>query len=165
MLRIGLISDTHGLLRPEAEAFLAGCDQIIHGGDIGGADILERLGAIAPVAAVRGNNDHGDWAGSLPETRMLCFGKIRIYAIHDLARMEIDPAAAGVSVVVCGHSHRPGVLEKDGVIHVNPGSAGRRRFTLPISIGELAIDGNAIVARLAKLVPAGRDAAAFVRDS
>jgi putative phosphoesterase len=164
MLRIGLISDTHGLLRPEAEAFLAGCDHIIHGGDIGGPDILVRLASIAPVTAVRGNNDEGDWAKSIAETRMEQFGKVAVYTIHDLARMDSDPKSAGAAVVVSGHSHRPCILEKGGVLYVNPGSAGRRRFTLPISIGELLIDGTAIVARLAKLAPTGRDAAAFLRD-
>jgi uncharacterized protein len=166
MLRIGLISDTHGLLRPEAEAFLVGCDHIVHGGDIGGTDILDRLAAIAPVTAVRGNNDKGDWARSIAETRMVQFGNVGVYTIHDLARMDIDPKSAGAGVVISGHSHRPRVLEKDGVLYVNPGSAGRRRFTLPISIGELLIDGNSIVARLAKLVAAGGgDPAVFVRDA
>lgn len=166
MLRIGLISDTHGLLRPEAESFLAGCNHIIHAGDIGGPDILERLAAIARVTAVRGNNDQGDWARSLVESRMLHFGSVGIHVIHDLARMDIEPKSAGAGVVVSGHSHRPRIQEKDGVLFVNPGSAGRRRFTLPISIGELLIDGTAIVARLAKLVAAaGRDPAAFVRDA
>jgi putative phosphoesterase len=166
MLRLGLISDTHGLLRPEAEAFLAGCDHIIHGGDIGGPEILVRLASIAPVTAVRGNNDKGDWARSLADTRMLHFGNIGIHVIHDLARMVIEPKSAGAAVVISGHSHRPRILEKDGVLYVNPGSAGRRRFTLPISIGELLIDGNSIVARLAKLVAAGGgDPAVFVRDA
>ncbi|HEY2396536.1 MAG TPA: metallophosphoesterase family protein [Rudaea sp.] len=164
MLRIGLICDTHGLLRPEAEAFLDGCDHVIHGGDIGGPSILERLAAIAPVTAVRGNNDKGDWARSIAETRMVKFGNVGVYTIHDLARTDIDPRSAGASVVVSGHSHRPRILEKDGVLYVNPGSAGRRRFKLPISIGELLIDGTAIVARLAKLAPIG-DMAAFVRDA
>jgi len=166
MLRIGLICDTHGLLRPEAESFLAGCDHIIHGGDIGGPDILGRLATIADVTAVRGNNDKGDWARSLAETQKLRFGNTGIHVIHDLARMDIEPKSAGAAVVISGHSHRPRILEKDGVLYVNPGSAGRRRFTLPISIGELLIDGNSIVARLAKLVvAAGGDPAVFVRDA
>jgi len=166
MLRIGLICDTHGLLRPEAESFLAGCDHIIHGGDIGGPDILGRLATIADVTAVRGNNDKGDWARSLAETQKLRFGNTGIHVIHDLARMDIEPKSAGAAVVISGHSHRPRILEKDGVLYVNPGSAGRRRFTLPISIGELLIDGNSIVARLAKLVVAGGgDPAVFVRDA
>jgi putative phosphoesterase len=163
--RIGLISDTHGLLRPEAISFLRGCDCIIHGGDVGGADILEQLALIAPLTAVRGNNDTGGWAEALSETRMLHLGDVSVYAIHDLARMDIDPNSAGVRVVVSGHSHRPRILDKDGVLYVNPGSAGRRRFTLPISIGELVIDGTTVVPRLATLLaPAGRDAAVFVRN-
>jgi putative phosphoesterase len=166
MSRIGLISDTHGLLRPEAESFLAGCDHIIHGGDIGGPDILERLAEIANLTAVRGNNDKGDWARSLAETRMLHFGNVGIHVIHDLARMDIEPKSAGAAVVISGHSHRPRIIEKDGVLYVNPGSAGRRRFTLPISIGELLIDGKSIVARLAKLsAVGGGNPAAFVRDA
>ena len=166
MLRIGLISDTHGLLRPEAEAFLAGCDHIIHSGDIGGPDILQRLAAIADVTAVRGNNDNSSWARSLAETRMLHFGNVGIHVIHDLARMDIEPKSAGAAVVISGHSHRPRIIEKGGVLYVNPGSAGRRRFALPISLGELLIDGNSIVARLAKLVTAGGgDPAVFVRDA
>jgi hypothetical protein len=118
------------------------------------------------VTAVRGNNDKGDWARSLADTRMLHFGNIGIHVIHDLARMVIEPKSAGAAVVISGHSHRPRILEKDGVLYVNPGSAGRRRFTLPISIGELLIDGNSIVARLAKLVAAGGgDPAVFVRNA
>src|ERR1700741_1598473 len=115
MLRIGLISDTHGLLRPEAGAFLRGCAHIVHGGDIGDAAILEELGAIAPVTAVRGNNDHGPWAAAVRETELIALGGIPLYALHDLAGLDIDPRAAGVRVVVSGHSHRPAVEERDGV--------------------------------------------------
>lgn len=142
MQRIGLISDTHGLLRPQAVAFLAGCDHIVHGGDIGGPEILTQLEAIAPVTAVRGNNDRDAWAGSVPETDFLQIGDLFIYALHDLALLDIDPAAAGVKVVVSGHTHQPLVREKDGVLYVNPGSAGPRRFKLPISVGELIVAEN-----------------------
>jgi uncharacterized protein len=151
MSRIGLISDTHGLLRAEAAAFLRGCDHILHGGDIGGQSILRELSLIAPITAVRGNNDKGPWAEGLPETELVQFGEVCVYVIHDRARLDIDPKAAGVSVVVCGHSHRPLIEERDGVLYVNPGSAGPRRFNLPIAVAELNIDGNAITPRLVEL--------------
>ena len=145
MLRVGLISDTHGLLREEAKAFLRGCDHIVHGGDIGDARVLEELGAIAPVTAVRGNNDVGPWAQRIRETELFALGGVYLYAIHDLAQLDIDPGAAGVRVVVSGHSHKPLVTERDGVLFVNPGSAGPRRFKLPISIAELVIEGEGAV--------------------
>ena len=145
MVRVGLISDTHGLLRPEAVAFLGGCDHIVHGGDIGTAAVLEELGALAPVTAVRGNNDFGPWAAAIRETELLEIGGVWLYAIHDLAQIDIDPAAAEVRVVVSGHSHKPVVTRRDGVLFVNPGSAGPRRFKLPISIGELTIAGDGTV--------------------
>jgi uncharacterized protein len=148
MTRIGLISDTHGLLRPEALAFLQGSDFIVHGGDIGSADILTQLGRIAPVTAVRGNNDRDAWAMQVPETDFLQVGEFFLYALHDLALLDIDPAAAGVRVVVSGHSHKPLVDERDGVLFVNPGSAGPRRFSLPISAGELIVNGDQVSARI-----------------
>jgi putative phosphoesterase len=150
-VRIGLISDTHGLLRPEALDYLAGCDHIIHGGDIGGPGILEQLAAIAPLTAVRGNNDRGDWADALPETALLRFEGVAVYAIHDLKQLDIDPAAQGVRVVVSGHSHRPVQDERKGVLYVNPGSAGRRRFSLPIALGELLVDGEHVQSRIVTL--------------
>src|SRR5688572_3755600 len=134
-MRIGLISDTHGLLRPEAKTFLRGCDHIVHGGDIGNAGVLEELAVLAPVTAVRGNNDFGTWAEAIRETELVTFGDVHLYAIHDLAQLDIDPGAAGVRAVVSGHSHKPLVEERDGVLFVNPGSAGPRRFKLPISVG------------------------------
>jgi len=152
MHRIGLISDTHGLLRPEALAFLRGCEHIVHGGDIGDAAILEALAAIAPLTAVRGNNDQAPWAEAVPETALVELGGLRLYAIHDLAQLDIDPVAAGVKVVVSGHSHRPRAEERDGVLYVNPGSAGPRRFRLPISAAELLIDGGALTPRIVELV-------------
>lgn len=140
MRRIGLISDTHGLLRPQAAAFLRGCDHIVHAGDIGHAGILEALAAIAPVTAVRGNNDIAAWAAHLPETALFRIGQTWLYLIHDLALLDIDPPAAGVHVVVSGHSHKPSIAQRQSVLFVNPGSAGPRRFRLPISIAELVVD-------------------------
>lgn len=160
MTRIGLISDTHGLLRPEALAFLQGSDFIVHGGDIGSPDILEQLGRIAPVTAVRGNNDREAWAMQVPETDFLQVGALFLYALHDLALLDIDPAAAGVRVVVSGHSHKPRVEERDGVLFVNPGSAGPRRFSLPISAGELIVNGEQVSARIEQFdIPAQAGAA------
>jgi putative phosphoesterase len=150
MLRIGLISDTHGLLRPEAKAFLRGSDYIVHGGDIGDPRILEELAALAPVTAVRGNNDRGPWAERLNETEFLQVGEIFVYIIHDLAQLDIEPRAAGIRVVVSGHSHKPSVDERDGVLYVNSGSAGPRRFKLPITAGELIVTGSAVSARIAE---------------
>lgn len=150
-MRIGLISDTHGLLRPEALAFLAGSDQIVHGGDIGNPEILERLAAIAPLTVVRGNNDTAAWARQIPATARIVPGGVPLYVIHDLKELDLDPAAAGVRVVVSGHSHRPACVERGGVLYVNPGSAGRRRFSLPISVAELLIAGGQVRARLVTL--------------
>ncbi len=151
-MRIGLISDTHGLLRPEAKAFLGGCAHIVHGGDIGHAGILDELAALAPVTAVRGNNDRGAWAGRMRETELLRVGGVCVYAIHDLAELDIEPATAGVHVVVSGHSHKPLVVERQGVLFVNPGSAGPRRFKLPVSVAELLIaDTGAVSARVVEL--------------
>jgi uncharacterized protein len=152
MLRVGLISDTHSLLRPEAKAFLQGSDYIVHAGDICDARILEELAAIAPVTAVRGNNDKGSWAKHLRETEFLQVGEMFIYVIHDLAKLDIEPGGAGVRVVVFGHSHRPLIEERGGVLYVNPGSSGSRRFTLPVSAGELIINGDLVSGRTVELV-------------
>jgi putative phosphoesterase len=151
MPRVGLISDTHGLLRPEAIAFLRGSDFIVHAGDIGDAAILEELGALAPVTAVRGNNDTAGWANKIRETETLQVGKVSIYVLHNLAELDIDPAAAGHRVVVSGHSHRPAIKERAGVLYVNPGSAGPRRFKLPIAVAQLDIAGDSVKARLVDL--------------
>ena len=153
---MGLISDTHGLLRPEATAFLHGSDFIVHAGDIVDAAILDRLAAIAPVTAVRGNNDKGAWAMRLSETEVLEIDEVLIYVLHDLAALDVDPAAAGFRVVVSGHSHRPRITERDGVLYVNPGSAGPRRFSLPIAAAELTIAGDSIDARLVEFDVQGR---------
>jgi putative phosphoesterase len=136
---IGLISDTHGLLRPEAVHALSGVQHIIHAGDIGGPEILERLRAIAPVDAVRGNNDKGEWAAQIPLYLALELEGVSIHVLHDVKEMDVDPRAAGFDVVVSGHSHKPMVTERDGVQFVNPGSAGPRRFTLPVTIARLDI--------------------------
>jgi hypothetical protein len=149
--RLGIISDTHGLLRPEAAAFLEGCDRILHGGDIGHAEVLTRLSAIAPVTAIRGNNDKGAWAQAIPETACFEFGAIHVYAIHDLSQLDIDPLAAGIQMVVSGHSHKPLIEKRNGVVFVNPGSAGPRRFKLPISAAEIVIEGAAVSSRLVDL--------------
>jgi len=151
MARVGLISDTHGLLRAEARSFLRGCDHIVHGGDIGDAEVLRQLSLLAPVTAVRGNNDHGAWADALAETELFKIDEVFIYALHDLAQLDIEPAAAGVRVVVCGHSHKPSAEWREGVLYVNPGSAGPRRFKLPISLAELTISGQSVSARIVAL--------------
>lgn len=150
---VGLISDTHGLLRPEALAALAGSHCIVHGGDIGDPAILEQLGRIAPVTAVRGNNDGEAHWRSVPETDVLDAGGVLIYVIHDLGELALDPATAGFRVVVSGHSHQPAQREKDGVLYVNPGSAGPRRFSLPVSAGRLRIRGGKVQAELLQLLP------------
>ena len=151
MARLGIISDTHGLLRPQAVAFLKGCDRILHGGDIGNAAILAHLSTMAPVTAVRGNNDKGAWAEAIPETEFFEFSGIYVYAIHDLAQLDIEPSAAGIRIVVSGHSHKPLIERRDDIFYVNPGSAGPRRFKLPISVADISIEGNAISPRIIEL--------------
>ena len=153
LIRIGLIADTHGLLRAEATAFLAGSDHIIHAGDVGDPSILDTLAAIAPVTAIRGNVDTDAWAERLPETTRVTVGGVTIYVLHDLAALDLKPHAHGIRLVVYGHSHKPSVVERDGVLFVNPGSAGPRRFRLPITAAELVIDGDSVAARIAELVP------------
>ena len=156
VLRVGLISDTHGLLRPEAAAFLRGSNLIVHAGDICDPGVLEALRAIAPTTAVRGNNDRGAWADSIRALELIEVGGIVLYAIHDIAEIDIDPEAAGVRVVVSGHSHSPSAEERDGVLYINPGSAGPRRFRLPISIAELTVVGTDMSVRFAEFErPAG----------
>jgi putative phosphoesterase len=130
---------------------LRGSDFIIHAGDICDSMVIDGLARIAPVTVVRGNNDRGAWANALPETELVKFGEIFIYVIHDLAQLDIDPYGAGVQVVVSGHSHKPAVERRDGVVFVNPGSAGPRRFKLPISVAELRIAGSSVSARIVEL--------------
>ncbi len=151
MTRIGVISDTHGLLRPEAKAALAGSDYIVHGGDIGDPAILAELAAIAPLTVVRGNNDRGDWAEAVPDTAWLQVGDVFIYAVHDIATIDIDPDGAGVQVVIYGHSHKPVAEQRGPVLYLNPGSAGPRRFSLPVSVARLDIDGGQLSARIIEL--------------
>jgi uncharacterized protein len=152
VIRIGLISDTHGLMRPEALAALAGVAHIVHAGDIGSADVLAQLRKIAPLTAVRGNNDKAAWATGIAETEVLELEGRSIFVLHDLAELDLDPAAAGFSVIVTGHSHKPVIARKGGVLYVNPGSAGPRRFKLPITIGTLELDAGEARAAIHELV-------------
>ena len=152
MKTIGLISDTHGLLRPEAVRALAGVSHIIHAGDIGGPEVLAALRKIAPVYAVRGNNDKGAWAAAIPLCVALDLEGVSIHVLHDLQEIDLDPQAAGFAVVVSGHSHKPAVHERDGVTYVNPGSAGPRRFKLPVTVGYLDITTGDVRARITQIV-------------
>ena len=140
---IGIISDTHGLLRDEALEALRGSGLIIHAGDIGGPEILQALENLAPVVAVRGNTDHGPWSDSLPETAVAEAGDALIYVLHDIHTLDLNPAAAGFQMVVSGHCHKPGRSEREGVIYLNPGSAGPRRFQLPITLARVDIEQHA----------------------
>ncbi len=151
MARIGLISDTHGLLRLQAVAFLRGSDFIVHAGDIGDANILKELNALAPVTAVRGNNDRGPWAKAIAESQVLRVGEVSVCVIHDLAELDLDPVVAGFQVVVSGHSHKPVVETRNGVLYVNPGSAGPHRFSLPVAVAELEIAGRSAKANVVVL--------------
>lgn len=150
-VRIGLISDTHGLLRPEAVRALSGVAQIIHAGDVGGPEVLESLRSIAPVHAVRGNNDRDAWSDSLPLRLSLRIAGAHIYVLHDLKELHSEPGSGGCRVVVAGHSHKPAVVERDGILYVNPGSAGPRRFKLPVTIGYLTIEEGAARAEIRSL--------------
>jgi putative phosphoesterase len=152
MIRIGVISDTHGLLRLEAIAALRGADHIIHAGDIGSPDVLDALSKIAAVTAVRGNNDVGDWAAALPEVQTLQLGGVVIHVLHDLADVDVDVVAAGIQVVISGHSHKPSEQWRDGVLYLNPGSAGPRRFKLPVTAAELVVSDGAACARIVDLL-------------
>jgi hypothetical protein len=138
-VKIGVISDTHGLLRPDAERCLAGVAHIIHAGDIGRPEIIARLRRIAPVIAIKGNVDTADWAARYPDTRTVKLGGRFIHVVHDVHDLELDPAASGIDVVISGHSHRARVETVDGVLHLNPGSAGPRRFNLPITVATLEL--------------------------
>jgi putative phosphoesterase len=148
---IGVISDTHGLLRPEAVEALRGVDLILHAGDVGSSEVLDTLKGIAPVVAVRGNNDKGAWAEKLPHSEVAEVGAICIYMIHDVKEIALSPAEAGFQVVVSGHSHKSSVEERKGVLYVNPGSAGPRRFRLPISLARLKVNGAAVSAQVIEL--------------
>ncbi len=143
-MRIGIISDTHGLLRPEATERLACVDHIIHAGDIGRPEVISELRKIAPTMAVRGNTDRGEWAAAYPDTALVKFGGRSIYVLHNLKELNLDPASAGIDVVVSGHSHRPKIETVGGVLYLNPGSAGPRRFTLPIALAMLELTDDAL---------------------
>jgi putative phosphoesterase len=148
---VGVISDTHGLLRPEAVAALTGVERIVHAGDIGSPDVLTQLERVAPVVAVRGNNDRDAWATAIPQTEVLEIGGVSLYVLHDLHELDLDPRAAGFAAVIAGHSHQPRLDERDGVLYLNPGSAGPRRFKLPISLARLTVTDSRVQARLLTL--------------
>ena len=151
-MKIGLISDTHGLVRPEALQALAGVDRIIHAGDVGGANVIEALSGIAPVDVVRGNNDKDPWGAKLPSRLALEFEGVGIHVLHDVNEMDVDAATAGFQVVIAGHSHKPMVAERGGVLFVNPGSAGRRRFSLPVTVGYLIVAAGSARAEIKSLL-------------
>jgi uncharacterized protein len=151
MTRVGVISDTHGLLRPEALAALAGSDLIVHAGDVGDATILERLAGIAPVRAVRGNVDRGALAAALPSTELVEVEGVHLYVLHILEELDLVPGAAGIGAVVYGHTHVPKIERRAGILYLNPGSAGPRRFTLPVTLARLVVDGGELEAELVEL--------------
>ena len=148
-MHVGVVSDTHGLLRPQVIDAFSGVDMILHAGDIGDPEVLESLTAVAPVFAVRGNNDREEWALDIPETRIVPIGDIRVYMIHDVKEMEKTPLRC--QAVVAGHSHRPLIEKREGILFLNPGSAGPRRFKLPICVARLTVRGSEINARLIEL--------------
>jgi putative phosphoesterase len=149
--KIGLISDTHGLVRPEAFNALRGVEHIIHAGDIGSPVVIEELRKLAKVTAVRGNIDTGDWALEFPNTAVVELGDLMLYVIHKIQSLDLDPRAAGFSAVICGHSHLPMHEMRDGVLYINPGSAGPRRFNLPVAVGHLTINGREVSAKITTL--------------
>jgi uncharacterized protein len=148
---IGILSDTHGLLRPEVEKALAGCNQILHAGDVGDRKVLKRLQRIAPVTAVRGNMDHGSWSNALPAKEMLEFAGVLFYMLHDLQQLDLEPAAAGIHVIVSGHTHQPDIFKKDGVVYLNPGSAGHRRYDYPVSVAIVRLDHGTVIPRIVEI--------------
>jgi len=151
-MRIGVISDTHGLLRPEAEQRLAGVARIIHAGDIGGPDIIARLGRIAPVIAIKGNVDTAAWAEVYPETQTAKLGGRSIHVLHDVHDLGLDPVSSGIDVVISGHSHQPRIETVQGVLYLNPGSAGPRRFSLPVTLAILELSKSGVRAVIHDLV-------------
>ena len=148
---IGVISDTHGLVRSEAIDAVRGVDMILHAGDVGNPQVLDALNGVAPVVAVRGNNDKGEWAEGLPDWEVVEVGAVSIYMLHDLKEIDISPSGGGFQVVISGHSHKPSVEERKGVLYVNPGSAGPRRFNLPVSIARLTVIGEAVSVQVIQL--------------
>ena len=152
-MRVGIISDTHGLLRPEAIRHLAGTDHIIHAGDIGAPEVIEGLRRIAPTTAIRGNIDAGEWGKNYPDTELVVLGGRAFYVLHNLEEIKLDPAASGFDVIISGHSHRPRIETKTGVLYLNPGSAGPRRFKLPIAVAILVLSDQAILPRILEIAP------------
>jgi len=148
---LGVISDTHGLLRPEAVEALRGCERIVHAGDVGRPEVLAALDAVAPTVAVRGNVDRGEWAERLPETEVVEFEGVQLYVLHDLEQLDLDPAAASFAAVISGHSHRPRLEQRDGVTYLNPGAAGPRRFKLPVAVARLRVVGGVVSAEIVNL--------------
>jgi uncharacterized protein len=139
---VGIISDTHGLVRPEAVKALKGSELLIHAGDIGNPQVIEQLHEIAPTFVVRGNNDRGAWAADLPVTQVVEVGELLFYVLHEISQLDVDPAVAGFAAVVSGHSHQPSIQFRDGVLYLNPGSAGPRRFSLPVAVARVHVSGR-----------------------
>ncbi len=148
---IGILSDTHGMLHPAVERALEGCHHILHAGDVGNGKVLTRLKQIAPVMAVRGNMDYGSWSTGLPVQEMVEIQGIFFYILHDLYDLDVDPSAAGIHVVVSGHTHHPKIFKKNGVIFINPGSAGQRRFNYPLSVAIVSIENGAVIPRIVEI--------------
>lgn len=146
-----MISDTHGLVRPHALDALRGVDLVIHAGDIGKAEVLDALEPIALLHVIKGNNDRGGWAEKLPDTKTISIGGTKLFLIHDVNDLDFDPSGRGVAVVISGHSHQPSIIERDGVLFVNPGSAGPRRFKLPVAVGKLRIADGKLKAEIIEL--------------
>jgi len=152
-MRVGIISDTHGLLRPEAIRHLAGTDHIIHAGDIGAPEVIEGLRRIAPTTAISVHRAAGAWAKYYPDTELDVLGERAFYVLHNLEEIKLDPAASGFDVIISGHSHRPRIETKTGVLYLNPGSAGPRRFKLPIAVAILVLSDQAILPRILEIAP------------
>jgi uncharacterized protein len=152
MKTIGVISDTHGLLRPEAVAALAGCDLIVHAGDVDSPEVIAALEELAPVFAVRGNMDRDQWADRLPRMQVVEVDASYLYALHDLQQLDLDPVAGGFQVIIAGHSHRPSATTRDGVLYLNPGSAGPRRFALPVTLAKLVVGTGSPQAEIIRLL-------------
>jgi len=150
-VKIGVIADTHGLVRPEAVEALQGCDLLLHAGDVDRPEVLEQLRAIAPLHAVRGNCDRGPWAKALPETEVVSLAGHDLFMIHDIGQLDLEPSAAAFAAVIYGHSHHPKIEERKGVLYLNPGSAGPRRFSLPVSVAHLHVDANGVRAEIVAL--------------
>ncbi len=148
---LGVVSDTHGLLRPEAVRALRGCERIVHAGDVGRPEVLDALNEIAPTVAVRGNVDRGEWAERLPLTEVVEFEGMHLYVLHDLEQLDLDPAGAGFATVISGHSHVPRIELRNGVTYLNPGAAGPRRFRLPVTLAKLRVEGGVVSAEIVSL--------------